>query len=416
MERWEAKLISLIVTLVVPFALTILPYWVSPWITSKGAKGERIMCYLMCFGGGIFFGTFLLHIAPEVRYILDTAVLDPNGILYPVTDLIIGFGFFFVLYLEKMVMRVNKRRVQRKTLKTQQNCIVFQSQQVNQCPRVCNGCREGKQCLGVDNEAHQGDNGEVCYGSRIAIQVKEIEEAGSVSLQAFHAKDDCCEVANDEKPSSAPEEQKHDLTNRMEVESSHSHFSDNDHHAGAGNSHHEVRSLVLIIALSLHHIFEGLSLGLQSSVQRVFTLLIALMSHEMIISFSLGLQFVKCQYSLRRMLVTSFCCSIIMPIGVAVGMIMSEVGATSSALDIANGVLQAFACGTFIYVTFFEILQEEINPHDTSIGKVTGAALGFIAMALLTLIPEPLPESPSTDTTTESILQNSTFAYTTYSL
>ena len=402
MERWEAKLIGLIVTLVIPFVLTILPFWVSPWIINKGAKGERWMCYLMCFGGGIFFGTFLLHMAPEVRYILDTTLLDPNEILYPVTDLIIGLGFFFVLYLEKIVMRINKRRMQKKALKTQQNCIAFQSKQ---CAHVCRCCREGKPCVGGQtNEALQGDNGEFVVCSRIAIQVKEIEDAGS---------DSCSDPAIEEKPSSPDAEQKYDLSNAKEVESNDSHSM--HEHAAAGASHHDVRSLVLIIALSMHHIFEGLSLGLQTTVQRVFTLLIALMCHEMIISFSLGLQFVKCKYSLRRMIVTSFCCSIIMPIGVAVGMIMSEVGATSTALDMANGIIQAFACGTFIFVTFFEILQEEINPHDTSIGKVTGAAIGFIVMALMTLIPDGTRQS-STETTTETILQNSTVAFTTYSM
>lgn len=409
MERWEAKLVGLIVTLIIPFVMTILPYWVSPWILSKGAKGERVMCYLMCFGGGIFFGTFLLHMAPEVREILDTTLLIPNEIAYPLTDLIIGLGFFFVLYLEKIVMRINKRRVQRKTLKKQQNCIVYQ----NQHHHLCSGCREGKQCLGSTNEALQGDNGEFVLTSRIAIQVKEIEEAGTVSLTSFHATDDCNNLPIEEKPSSADTE-KHDLANKQDVSSIDSHSL--HEHAG-GASHHDVRSLVLIVALSMHHIFEGLSLGLQTTVQRVFTLLVALMCHEIIISFSLGLQFVKCKYSLRRMLVTSACCSIIMPIGVAIGMIMSEVGATSTALDMANGILQAFACGTFIFVTFFEILQEEINPHDTSIGKVTGAAIGFTVMALMTLIPEGSDEEEThAETTVDTILQNITVAYTTYYL
>jgi zinc transporter 1/2/3 len=145
----------------------------------------------------------------------------------------------------------------------------------------------------------------------------------------------------------------------------------------------------LIMALSLHHIFEGLALGLQHSVQRVFTLLLALMCHETIISFSLGLQFVKCGYSLKRILITTLLCSIIMPIGVTIGTILTELGTETVTIDMISGFLQAFAAGTFIFVTFFEILQEEIDPHDTSIGKIASVFLGFIVMALLTLIPDP---------------------------
>jgi len=96
---------------------------------------------------------------------------------------------------------------------------------------------------------------------------------------------------------------------------------------------------------------------------------------------------------------------------------MTEVGAESDALEIANGIMQAFACGTFIFVTFFEILQEEIDPHDTSIGKVACVALGFIAMALLQLIPQQPPSDDAhlaTPTTTSELFWNlTTLAMTT---
>jgi zinc transporter ZupT len=92
-----------------------------------------------------------------------------------------------------------------------------------------------------------------------------------------------------------------------------------DEHSDLEAGHHNMRSLILIMALSLHHLFEGMSLGLQHTVTSVFTLLLALMCHETIISFSLGLQFVKCKYSLKRFIITAISVSTIMPIGVAIG-------------------------------------------------------------------------------------------------
>ena len=97
---------------------------------------------------------------------------------------------------------------------------------------------------------------------------------------------------------------------------------DNDNVAGGSSNqatHHAVRSLILILALSLHHIFEGISVGLQRSVSGVFTLLIALLCHETIISFSLGLQFVKSSYTTLMHYITAFVYAIVEPIGVAVG-------------------------------------------------------------------------------------------------
>jgi len=75
---------------------------------------------------------------------------------------------------------------------------------------------------------------------------------------------------------------------------------------------------------------------------------------------------------------------------------MSEVGRPTATMGIVDGVLQAFATGTFIFVTFFEILQEEIDPRDTSISKVTSALAGFIVMSLLVMIPVDDDEHAST--------------------
>jgi zinc transporter 1/2/3 len=158
--------------------------------------------------------------------------------------------------------------------------------------------------------------------------------------------------------------------------------------AAAGGHHHATRSIILILALSLHRIFEGMSIGLQHTVTNVASLFGAVMCHETVIGFSLGLQFVKSGFALRRLLITSVVCSSIMPVGVLVGLVMTELGTGGSGVEIANGLLQAVAMGTFIYVTFFEILQEEVDPDDTSLAKIAFIAVGFTLMALLDLIPE----------------------------
>ena len=67
MERCVAKLLGLILTFLLPFIATVLPYYMAGWIEQQGDRGKRILCLLMCFGGGIFLATYLLHMGPEVR-------------------------------------------------------------------------------------------------------------------------------------------------------------------------------------------------------------------------------------------------------------------------------------------------------------------------------------------------------------
>jgi len=87
MERWVAKVISIVVTLLVPMVCTMIPYPMAGYVERKGKIGELVICRVMCFGGGIFFGTFLLHVAPEVsgrKDLLLKCILPIGKLLYAI--------------------------------------------------------------------------------------------------------------------------------------------------------------------------------------------------------------------------------------------------------------------------------------------------------------------------------------------
>jgi len=168
MPRWVVKLFALVGTFLLPLFCTILPYKVSGYIARKGASGKQLLSYLMCLGGGIFLGTYLLHMGPEVQTILRNSLLDPYGITYPVPELIVGVGFFIVLFAEKLVLHWNKRRIR---LKSKESCHVPVTSELTvgltdvnaggqqtscnggKCQRspskkICPECIEGKRCSG----------------------------------------------------------------------------------------------------------------------------------------------------------------------------------------------------------------------------------------------------------------------------
>ena len=53
-----------------------------------------------------------------------------------------------------------------------------------------------------------------------------------------------------------------------------------------------MRGMLVIMALSLHAVFEGIALGLTGSVSSVWYLFLAIASHKFIIAFCIGMQFV----------------------------------------------------------------------------------------------------------------------------
>jgi len=162
MERWVVKLFALVGSFLLPFICTVLPYKVSGYITKRGASGKLLLSYLMCLGGGIFFGTYLLHMGPEVQTILRDSLLEPYEITYPVAELIVGVGFFIVLFGEKLVLRWNKKRIRQKQSESchQPTTTAASSTRLNgaepnrgKCARplseeMCPECVNGKECRG----------------------------------------------------------------------------------------------------------------------------------------------------------------------------------------------------------------------------------------------------------------------------
>ena len=54
-----------------------------------------------------------------------------------------------------------------------------------------------------------------------------------------------------------------------------------------------LRGFLVILALSLHAVFEGIALGLTATESSVWYLFFAVASHKFVISFCIGMQFVS---------------------------------------------------------------------------------------------------------------------------
>ena len=136
------------------------------------------------------------------------------------------------------------------------------------------------------------------------------------------------------------------------------------------------RVYILILALSMHTIFEGLALGLITDVDRLVQIAIAIVIHKSIIGFSLSVNLVQHEKETKTVVKSALLFSIMGPIGTAIGMaVLSNSNQQSSSL--ASGILQGIANGTFLYVTFFEIFQLELAERGSRLLKVLSMIIGY---------------------------------------
>lgn len=157
---------------------------------------------------------------------------------------------------------------------------------------------------------------------------------------------------------------------------------------GHGHSHavamdnSSFRSILLTVALCFHSLFEGLAIGLQSEADALYSLFFAVIVHKSVMAFSLGMTIAQSMMSTKSLLISVSVFTVASPVGIIIGIIISSLE-KSLGRDVTNGVLQGIAGGTFLYITFFEVLPHEFNKPGNRLWKVFSVFVGVLAIGIL---------------------------------
>lgn len=133
----------------------------------------------------------------------------------------------------------------------------------------------------------------------------------------------------------------------------------------------DITPLALVLALTLHSIFEGIALGLLESLPTLINLAIGVMIHKTIESISLTITLKKHkQDSWRFLLITLIGFGFVEPIGIGIGMALKDTPLMTSS------ILMALAGGTFIYIGCNEILAHEFDKPENRLLKILSLIVG----------------------------------------
>ncbi|CAH1268137.1 SLC39A1 [Branchiostoma lanceolatum] len=290
---------------------------------SSGLR-SRFLSNVNSFVGGVFFATCFLHLLPEVREDLETS-LRGYGIVtdYPVAEAVSCAGFFIVHLVEGLTHR----------------CLPHDHGPPQDVP---SRERQPHSTAGEDdptrplirNEAKVMD-----YGANNP----------SANAQNTAVSHDSSVVSSDSSS------------------------------ASAGRN---VQTFLLLIALSVHGIFEGVAIGVQSSQSSLLSLFFVVVVHKSIIALSLGVNVATGDMSLPYKVMTCVVFSLSGPVGQGIGLLVTD----ADAGGLVTGILQGVATGTLLHVTFMEVLSKEMKTSDML--NTLSAVIGFALIAGLTLLPE----------------------------
>jgi len=159
-----------------------------------------------------------------------------------------------------------------------------------------------------------------------------------------------------------------------------------------------LRGFLVVLAISLHAVFEGIAMGLTNNTRSVWLLFIAISAHKYVISFCISMQFVTSGLKPMLSIIYFSTFALISPVGAGIGILLSEtVKSEAETQTVAVTVLQGLATGTLLYVVFFEVIEKERQKGTSGMLQVTFIILGFLCMLAmesieLQLAPLPVPE------------------------
>lgn len=158
---------------------------------------------------------------------------------------------------------------------------------------------------------------------------------------------------------------------------------------GSSSQKATLRSVVMMLALSLDSILDGMTIGLKQTTVEIWAIFIGIIVHESVIAFCLGLQLVRLNPgSLPPVIASCVVYSLMNPIGVLIATTVYETMENEPGVEIANGVLQAIISGCFIHIIFYEILEGHAQAtQDTSISKILAIFVGYAFLSAFAAIP-----------------------------
>ncbi|XP_071487277.1 zinc transporter ZIP1-like [Diadema antillarum] len=307
-------------------------------------RAKQCMSLLSCYGGGVFLATCLLDLLPTVRDKLSQA-FDSMMIntAYPIAEFVIACGFFIIVIVEQTALDCKEK-----------SDMAVKSKELR--IHTTREYDEPNRPLIEDSDSHirfhDAENGD--YGS-IARECDRRLASNQHSMSGDHT---------------ASEHDSHDM-----------------------HSHSSLRSLLLLLALSLHSVFEGLAIGLQTDRDQLLAIFSAVVIHKNILAFSLGMTLIQSRLSRCSILMSCLCFAIMAPLGAMLGIILID-SISNFSHSVVNGILQGFATGTFLYITFFEVLPHEMNSSKDRLLKVLFLLLGFSTIAAV-LFLEPTVIRPT---------------------
>lgn len=324
-------------------------FWVGQRPESfSGSFYKAALSCANCVSGGVFIATFFIGLMPEVRYMFhETFQTYQIQLDFPITELVIFLGFILALSIEQIVLERQERK-----------SGVYTT--------VPSHSSEAE-----DNIKKQLEGSKKRDATKIPVDTTETERSSSDNDSDIQCKQ----------------------SSSLDRHLPNTDYSDHNHNHG--HSHVDISHMLqsnaanirlglLIVSLGVHSLFEGLALGLQTEVPTLVNLVIGVAMHELLVAFAMGVNVSRLKVPTSTALKLAVIFSASIPCGQLLGLLIGHYQSTTG--QVISAVLQGLATGTFIHVTFLEVIPSEFQEKGNRLLKVLFLFLGFMVLFICTVL------------------------------
>lgn len=317
----------------IPFLLNRCYRWTE---NQTNARSATVVKCLLYFGGGVLLATTFLHLLPEVQEVVeqlqDCEII--GELSFPLAELLMCCGFFLMYFIEEAM-----------------HTYVHHHQKDEAGAAFERG-------HSIRN-SHLMKPTEGATAPPLPSAQQSTAELGTLSVQNLLQGD----LEQQKFQKAQPNGHSHN---------NNGHGHGHSHGHGHGHSHMPViaddasagdmlasslRGLFIVSALSLHELFEGMAIGLEGTASNVWFMFGAVSAHKLVLAFCVGVELIvaRTRTTLAVLYVLTF--AVVSPLGIGIGILINH-GQETTGPSLVSAILQGFACGTLIYVVFFEILSK----------------------------------------------------------
>lgn len=336
-----AKATAMSVLFLAAVVAGLIPFKLAQWFkwedgsTEKGRTG-LVVSLMLAFGGGVLLCTTFMHLLPEVKENVER--LQASGDLpefgFHFAELLMCIGFFTMYFIEQCVHAyLHSRDAKQAEAAFRRGVSIRESSLMTRRKKISEH-RNGSISIAdlIENDAENNK-----YLSQVEIMPTQIGKSKGHGHSHQH-------------------NQPHQNGGNGHGHS-HVHLTSNEKGSDEDTVVSSLRGLLIVLALSVHELFEGLAVGLEGSATNVWYLFGAVAAHKLVLAFCVGVELIVARTHKWLALVYVVTFSVVSPLGIGIGILVS--GGESGTTTIVSAILQGLASGTLLYVVFFEILQKD---------------------------------------------------------